>query len=80
MPHERHLVKLDKVTALEAAPLTDAALTPYPAVKKAHRFLRADRTALVIGLGALGQYGLKLLRILARLTKGEIRGRAVITP
>jgi propanol-preferring alcohol dehydrogenase len=44
--------------------LTDAALTPYRAIKKAQPMLSADTTALVIGLGALGQYGLKLLRIL----------------
>jgi propanol-preferring alcohol dehydrogenase len=64
VPHERYLVKLDKLTPRVAAPLTDAALTPYHAVKKAQSLLDADKTALVIGLGGLGQYGLKLLRLL----------------
>lgn len=64
VPHERYLVKLDKLSPKTAAPLTDAALTPYRAIKKAQSFLDADKTAVVIGLGGLGQYGLKLLRIL----------------
>jgi alcohol dehydrogenase, propanol-preferring len=65
VPHERYLVKLSTLTPAEAAPLTDAALTPYRAVKKALPFLEPDHYALVIGLGGLGQYGLKLLRLLA---------------
>jgi propanol-preferring alcohol dehydrogenase len=65
VPHERYLVKLTTITPTEAAPLTDAALTPYRAIKKALPFLDPDHYALVIGLGGLGQYGLKLLKILA---------------
>ena len=44
---------------------TDAALTPYRAIKKALPLLEPDYYALVIGLGGLGQYGLKLLTLLA---------------
>ncbi len=65
VPHERHLVKLSAMDPALAAPLADAALTPYRAVRKALRFLEPDHRALVIGLGGLGQYGLKLLRILS---------------
>lgn len=65
MPHERYLVKLSTVKPTDAAPLTDAALTPYRAIKKALPLLEPDHYALVIGLGGLGQYGLKLLRILS---------------
>jgi alcohol dehydrogenase, propanol-preferring len=65
VPHERHLVKLSTLSPIEAAPLTDAALTPYRAVKKALPLLEPDHFALVIGLGGLGQYGLKLLRLLS---------------
>ena len=65
VPHERYLVKLSKLTPAEAAPLTDAALTPYRAIKKALPFLDPAYPALLIGLGGLGQYGLKLLRLLA---------------
>lgn len=65
VPHERYLVKLSQLSPAEAAPLTDAALTPYRAIRKALPFLDPDHYALVIGLGGLGQYGLKLLRLLA---------------
>jgi propanol-preferring alcohol dehydrogenase len=64
VPHERYLVKLSTLKPAEAAPLTDAALTPYRAIKKALPFLEPDHYALVIGLGGLGQYGLKLLKLL----------------
>lgn len=64
MPHERYLVKLDRVKPEEAAPLTDAALTPYRAIRKALPFLEPDHHVLLIGVGGLGQYGLKLLRLL----------------
>jgi len=65
VPHERYLAKLKTLKPAEAAPLTDAALTPYRAIKKALPVLDPDRYALAIGIGGLGQYGLKLLRVLA---------------
>ncbi len=65
VPHERYLVKLDRIDPVWAAPLADAALTPYRAVKKALPLLEPDHPVLVIGLGGLGQYGLKLLRLLS---------------
>jgi len=65
VPHERYLVPLARLSPAEAAPLTDAALTPYRAIRKALGFLEPDHYALLIGLGGLGQYGLKLLRLLA---------------
>ena len=65
VPHERYLVKLGKLDPREAAPLTDAALTPYRAVRKALPRLEPDHPVLLIGLGGLGQYGLKLLRLLS---------------
>ena len=65
VPAERYLVPLTTLGPAEAAPLTDAALTPYRAIKKALPFLEPDHHALVIGLGGLGQYGLKLLKLLS---------------
>jgi propanol-preferring alcohol dehydrogenase len=64
VPRERYLIKLERLDPRDAAPLTDAALTPYRAVKKALPELPPDHFALVIGLGGLGQYGLKLLKLL----------------
>jgi propanol-preferring alcohol dehydrogenase len=63
VPHARYLVKLSTLTPAQAAPLTDAALTPYRAIRKALPFLEPDHPALLIGLGGLGQYGLRLLRL-----------------
>lgn len=65
VPHEQYLVTLDRLTPDVAAPLTDAALTPYRAIRKALPFLEPDHYALVIGIGGLGEYGLKLLRLLS---------------
>ena len=65
VPQERYLVALSSLKPVDAAPLTDAALTPYRAIKKALPFLEPDHHALVIGLGGLGQYGLKLLQLLS---------------
>jgi D-arabinose 1-dehydrogenase-like Zn-dependent alcohol dehydrogenase len=64
VPLERYLVKLDRLTPKEAAPLTDAALTPYRAIRKALPLLEADHHVLLIGVGGLGQDGLKLPRLL----------------
>ena len=63
VPQERYLIKLDKLEPKFAAPLTDAALTPYRAIKKAMPFFEADYPILTIGAGGLGQYAIKLLRL-----------------
>ena len=64
VPHERFLVKLHRLDPATAAPLTDAALTPYRAIKRALPAITPDYATLVIGAGGLGQYGIKLLRLL----------------
>lgn len=64
VPHERYLIKLDKLDPKVAAPFTDAALTPYHAIYRALDALTPDRAALVIGTGGLGQFAVKLLRLL----------------
>jgi propanol-preferring alcohol dehydrogenase len=65
VPRERYLVKLETIDPKRAAPLADAALTPYRAVRRARRYLEPDYMTLVIGLGGLGQYGVKFLRMLS---------------
>lgn len=65
VPHEQYLVKLTALEPVDAAPLTDAALTPYRAIRKALPFLEPDYHVLVIGFGGLGQYGLRLLHLLS---------------
>jgi alcohol dehydrogenase, propanol-preferring len=65
VPHERYLVKLKTLEPKAAAPLTDAALTPYRAITRALPHVPPDYPALVIGCGALGQFGVKILRLLS---------------
>lgn len=64
VPHPRHLVALHKLDPVRAAPLADAGVTPYRAVRRAEPWLRAGARVLVIGCGALGQFALQFLRAL----------------
>lgn len=64
VPKEGYLVHLCSLEPRVAAPLTDAALTPYRAIRKALPYIVPGYPVLLIGLGGLGMYGLKLLRIL----------------
>jgi propanol-preferring alcohol dehydrogenase len=60
----RSLVGLDELEPSEAAPLTDAGLTSYHAVKHSLDVLTPDSTALVIGVGGLGHMAVAYLRAL----------------
>ncbi|PRC48279.1 alcohol dehydrogenase, partial [Mycobacterium sp. ITM-2017-0098] len=52
----------------EAAPLTDAGLTSYHAVKRSVHLLGPDSTAVVIGAGGLGQMAIQILKALTAAT------------
>lgn len=65
VPSARLLVPLGKLDPVRSAPLTDAALTPYHAIKAALPSLTPDTTAVVIGLGGLGHMAIQLLQALA---------------
>jgi propanol-preferring alcohol dehydrogenase len=65
VPHSRNLVKLNGLDPVVAAPLTDAALTPYRAVKKALPKLVPGRTLAIIGVGGLGHMALQIAQALA---------------
>ncbi len=60
----RNLVKIDGLNPAEAAPLTDAALTSYSAVKKVLSRLHPDGHVVVVGVGGLGQYAIQFLKLL----------------
>lgn len=60
----RHLVPLDGVDPVQAAPLTDAGLTPYHAIRRSLPKLLPGSTAVVIGVGGLGHLAVQLLRAL----------------
>lgn len=82
---DRHLVALpDSLSPDLAAPLTDAAVTPYHAVKRSLGKLADPRSAaLVIGVGGLGGFGVQILsaltaaRIIAVDTRADARARAL---
>ncbi|MBQ7805729.1 NAD(P)-dependent alcohol dehydrogenase [Rhodococcus sp. (in: high G+C Gram-positive bacteria)] len=58
----RHLVKLGDLDPVTASPLADAGLTPMGAINSARNRLTPDSTAVVIGLGGLGNVALQILR------------------
>jgi propanol-preferring alcohol dehydrogenase len=64
VPSARLLVPLGDLDPAEAAPLTDAGLTPYHAVKRSLPLLVPGSTAVVIGVGGLGHMAVQLLSTL----------------
>ncbi len=62
VPDARWLVPLGELDPREAAPLSDAALTPYHAIKSVLSLLTPGTQALVIGVGGLGHMAVQLLR------------------
>ena len=65
VPAARYLVPLGDVDPVAAAPLTDAGLTPYHAVKRSLAILEPGTTAVVIGVGGLGHMAVQILRALS---------------
>ena len=65
VPSARLLVPLGNLSPTKAAPLSDAALTPYHAIKRALSQLNAESTVVVMGVGGLGHMAIQLLRVLA---------------
>jgi len=74
VPSSRLLVPLGDLDPVAAAPLSDAALTPYHAIKRALPLLTPDATVLVIGIGGLGHMALQILQAMtpARLIAADI--------
>jgi propanol-preferring alcohol dehydrogenase len=65
VPAPRLLVPLGSLTPNNVAPLSDAALTPYHAIKRVLPLLHADSTVVILGIGGLGHMAVQLLRVLA---------------
>lgn len=65
VPAARLLVPLGDLSPAKAAPLSDAALTPYHAIKRALPQVNAESTVVVMGVGGLGHMAIQLLRVLA---------------
>lgn len=69
VPNDRWLVPLGDFDPVEAAPLTDAGLTPYHAIKRSLPLLGAGSVAVVIGAGGgLGHMGVQILKALTPAT------------
>lgn len=62
VPHARLLLPLGDLDPRDAAPLSDAALTPYHAIKRSLHLLVPGSTAVVIGVGGLGHMAVQILR------------------
>jgi alcohol dehydrogenase, propanol-preferring len=63
VPDQRYLVPLpDGLSPAQAAPLTDAGLTPYHAVRRSSQKLGPGSTAVVIGIGGLGHLAVQILK------------------
>jgi alcohol dehydrogenase, propanol-preferring len=62
----RHLVPLGDLDPVTNVSLTDAALTPYRAIKSALPRLTPGTTAVVIGAGGLGHVAIQLLKALTQ--------------
>ncbi len=80
VPDARHLVPLpDGMTPAQAAPLTDAGLTPYHAIRRSLPKLDPAATAVVIGIGGLGHLAVQLLKAVcaARVIAVDTRGEAL---
>lgn len=77
VPSPRLLVPLGKLVPREAAALTDAALTPYHAIKRGLHLLTPDATVVAIGIGGLGHMAVQLLRVLcgARIVAVDLDDR-----
>jgi len=62
VPDARLLVPLpDGLDPAQAAPLTDAGLTPYHAIRRSFAKLTPGATAVVIGVGGLGHMAVQIL-------------------
>jgi propanol-preferring alcohol dehydrogenase len=57
----RLLLSIGELDVAQAAPLTDAGLTPYHAINVTRRGLRPSSTCVVIGVGGLGHMAVQIL-------------------
>jgi alcohol dehydrogenase, propanol-preferring len=77
VPSARLLVPIDGLDVAAAAPLADAALTPYHALRS-HLPLRPGSSVVVLGVGGLGHIAVQLLLALtpARVIAVDLRENA----
>ena len=76
VPQARWLVPLDGLDPADAAPLTDAGLTPYHAIKRSLPLLVPGASAVVIGIGGLGHLAVQILSAVSSATIIAVDQRA----
>jgi propanol-preferring alcohol dehydrogenase len=64
----RYCIPIGDLNPIEAAPLTDAGLTPYHALMHSRDKLTANSVAVVLGVGGLGHVGIQLIKHLTPAT------------
>jgi alcohol dehydrogenase, propanol-preferring len=57
----RQLIPIGDLDVTQAAPLTDAGLTPYHAIELSREALRPGSTCVVVGVGGLGHMAIQIL-------------------
>jgi propanol-preferring alcohol dehydrogenase len=79
VPSPRLTVPLDGLDPVAAAPLADAALTPYHAISRGLDLLGPGASAVVIGVGGLGHVAVQLLKAIsaARVVAVDRRDEAL---
>ena len=75
----RQLIPIGDLDIAQAAPLTDAGLTPYHAINLTRRNLRPSSTCIVIGVGGLGHMAVQILAATtaSRIVAVDIREEAL---
>jgi propanol-preferring alcohol dehydrogenase len=75
----RQLIAIGDLDVTQAAPLTDAGLTPYHAIARTRRSLRPSSTCVVIGVGRLGHMAVQILAATtsARIIAVDVRKDAL---
>jgi propanol-preferring alcohol dehydrogenase len=79
VPSSRYLVPAPGLEATAAAPLADAALTSYHAVKLSLHQLRPGSTVVVLGVGGLGHMAVQVVKAItaARIIAVDVRAAAL---
>lgn len=62
VPSTRHLIPLGDLDPVDAAPLTDAGLTPYRAIRRALPHVPPGGTIAIVGVGGLGHLAIQIAR------------------
>ena len=79
VPSARYLVPAPGLDPVRAAPLADAALTSYHAVKLSLAQLHSESTVVVLGVGGLGHMAVQILKAItpARVVAVDLRSAAL---